>query len=118
MPLFQSILQVGSTKGLISKIYGQISKEANTGWKLCNERERWEMDIGVITQEQWRRILEMGPMVSVSPPQKISHLMLINTAYYIPKQLFKFGRRPDDKCPRCQGAGDLIHMVWRCPKLF
>lgn len=27
-----------------------------------------------------------------------------------------FGRR-SDKCPRCRETGDLIHMVWRCPKL-
>lgn len=116
-PLFQSILQVGPTKGLISKIYGQISKDVNSGGKLHTERARWEEDIGVITQEQWKRILEMGPLVSVSPSQKISHLMLLNRAYYTPKRLFKFGCRTDDRCPRCRGTGDLIHMLWRCPKL-
>lgn len=35
-----------------------------------------------------------------------------------PKRLFLFGRRTDANCPRCQGFGDLIHMVWRFPKLF
>lgn len=24
----------------------------------------------------------------------------------------------DDKCPRCRGTGDLIHMVWRYPKIL
>lgn len=43
--------------------------------------------------------------------------MLIHRAYYTPKKLFRFGLRLDANCPRCGEVGDLIHMVWRCPKL-
>lgn len=67
---------------------------------------------------QWKRILKFGPLVPVSPSQKVSHLVLLHRAYYTPKKLYMFGRRPDDRCPRCRETGDLIHMVWRCPKLF
>lgn len=77
-----------------------------------------EANTGEITEEQWRRILEMGPKISVSPSQKVFHLILIHRAYYTPKNLYGYGRRTDAKCPRCQETGDLIHMMWRCPKLF
>lgn len=73
---------------------------------------------GVITDEQWSRILELSPQASVTPSQKMSQLFLLHRVYYTPKKLFRYGYRVDDKCPRCQGTDDLIHMMWRCSKLF
>ena len=67
-PLFQNLVKVGPTKGPISEIYRQIIKKINTGSNLLKVRERWEEDIGEISQEQWKKILEMGSKVSVSPP--------------------------------------------------
>lgn len=58
--------------------------------------------MGVITYDQWMRILEFGPLVSVSPSQKSSHLLLLHRAFYTPKKLYMFGRRSDDGCPRCK----------------
>lgn len=60
----------------------------------------------------------MSPQVSVPPSQKMLQLFFLHIVYYTPKKLFRYGYRVDDKCPRCQGTGDLIHMMWRCPKLF
>lgn len=84
---------------------------------LSGTRERWEADVGEIADDQWKRILESGPLVLVSPSQQALHLLLLHRAYYTPKKLHRFGRRLDDKCPRCLETGDLIHMMWRCPKL-
>lgn len=84
---------------------------------LPGDRDRWAADVGEITDDQWKRILELGPEVSVSPSQTASHLLLLHRAYYTPKKLFMFGRRADGECPRCRRTGDLIHMLWRCPKL-
>lgn len=72
---------------------------------------------GGMADDQCDRILALGPLVSVSPLQRASHLLLVHRAYYTPKKLYRFFRRIDDKCPRCLETGDLIHMMWRCPKL-
>lgn len=32
--------------------------------------------------------------------------------------MFKLGWKQNDECPRCKATGDLIHMVWKRPKLF
>lgn len=111
-------MQVNPTRGLISRIYDQLSKPDNSRGILYRLKAKWEEDIGGMTQEQWAKTLELSVQVSVSPSQRLSHLLLLNRAYYTPKRLFKFGRRPNDNCPRCQRSGDLIHMLWRCPKLF
>ena len=62
--------------------------------------------------------MEREHLVTVSPAQRFSFLMLIHRTYYTPKRLFNFGWRVDAGCPRCHDTGDLIHMIWRCPKLF
>lgn len=54
-PLLHSILQAAPTKGLISKIYNQLSKEANSEDLFNDVKVRWEEDVGVITQAQWKR---------------------------------------------------------------
>lgn len=70
-------------------------------------------------ETQWERILELAPLVSLSLPQRMSHLFLLYRAYYTLQKLFRFVRRQDYTCPRCGRAeGDLIHMFWRCPRLF
>lgn len=75
--------------------------------------------VGNINVTQWNRILELAPLVSLSPSQRMSHLFLLYRTYYTPLILFRFGRRSDSSCPRC---GDLeavmLHMFWRCPKRF
>lgn len=117
IPLLQKITKAEATKGLISEIYAQITNRINIQAGSSGNRDRWEAHVGVITDKQWKRFLEFGPEVSVSPSQKASHLLLLHRAYYTPKKLYMFGRRSDDECPRCRETGDLIHMMWRCPKL-
>lgn len=117
IPLLQTIIKSESSKGLISEIYTQLIKRINMQVGLPGGRVRWAADGGEITDAEWKRILEFGTEVSVSPSHKASHLMLLHRSYYTPKKLFMFGRRINDECPRCRRTGDLIHMVWRCPKL-
>lgn len=115
--LLNKIVRTSSTKGLISAIYGQMIDRMTMLQMLSGTRERWEADVGEIADDQWSRILEFGRLVSVSPSQQASHLLLLHKSYYTPKKLYRFGQRLDDKCPRCSEIGDLIHMMWRCPKL-
>lgn len=118
VPLLQKVIKSDNAKGHISEIYTQLSSKSIVRSEHLKCREKWEEDIGEITGAQWKKILELGHAVSVSPSQKISHLMLIHRAYYTPKKLYRFGLKSDAKCPRCHEVGYLIHMVWRCPKLF
>lgn len=116
--IFQKLDMQGGHGGSIAEMYPDICKSIiETPGKLkC--RSKWEEDLGVISDEQWKEILAGGHQVSVSPAQKVSQLMLLHRTYYTPKRLFRFGGRKDDKCPRCQESGDLMHMIWKCPKLF
>lgn len=115
--LLNKVVWVSNLKGLISEIYDQLTVRATSLESLSRSREAWEADVGELRVDQWERIFGLDPLVSLSPSQRASHLLLVHRAYYTPKRLRRFGRRPDDKCPRCSGTGDLIHLMWRCPKL-
>lgn len=117
VPLLDRIARTNSTKGLIAMAYGHLAERLLAPQATMGVRARWEADVGEIADYQWKKILESGPLVSVSPSQQASHLLLLHRAYYTPERLFRFGNRPDDKCPRCLDTGDLTHMMWRCPKL-
>lgn len=115
--LLNKVVRATNLKGLISGIYDQLTARATNLELLSRTREAWEVDVGELGEDQWKRVLGLGPLVSLSPSQRASHLLLVHRAYYTPKRLHRFGRRPDNKCPRCSGTGDLIHLMWRCPKL-
>lgn len=99
-------------------MYARLVARIISGVGPSKSTVRWERDVGVMTMEEWDRILKRGALVSISSSQKISHLFLIYRVYYTPKKMFKHGWRQNDECPRCKVTGDFIHMVWKCPKLF
>lgn len=47
------------------------------GMEVPKEKKNWEKDVGIISEIHWNRILELAPLVSVSPSQKMSHLFLL-----------------------------------------
>lgn len=117
-PIYQKIGRSGGSGGFIAKIYPYICRGSIEGPERLRSRSKWEEDLGTVSDEQWKKLLERGHLVSVSPAHKVSYLMLLHRTYYTPKRLFEFGWRVDARCPRCQDTGDLIHMIWKCPKLF
>lgn len=77
------------------------------------------MDVGKITDAQWNSIVASIDQLSLSLTQRLTRFYILHRAYYTPKRLFMFGGRPDASRPRCVSVtGDLIHMLWRCPKLY
>lgn len=59
-----------------------------------------------------------GPLVSVSAAQKLLQLFILHRVYRTPVQLHHWGSRDTPICPKCQvHPGDLLHMLWKCPKL-
>lgn len=49
---------------------------------------------------------------------KAQHYYTICDLYFTPAKLHRWGKREDDKCPRCdQGPADIIHMFYVCEKL-
>lgn len=118
MPLLRKLVNSKGSRGLISEIYRSIIKAGQEGEVEPKRRTKWGEEIGTITEEQWKFNLALGPRVSLSPSQGVSHLYLIYRLYYTPEKLFRFGKRQEASCQRCgDGRGDLIHMLWRCPKL-
>lgn len=72
-----------------------------------------------LTYAQWNGIVASIDLLFLLAAQKRTPLYIIHRPYYTPKRLFQFGRRTEAFCPRCRATtGDLIHMLWRCPKLY
>lgn len=85
--------------GTIAEIYPHICKNSIETPEKRKSRGKWERELGAISDGQWREILVGGHRVSISPAQRISHLMVIHRTYYTPKRLFEFGRGTDANCP-------------------
>lgn len=83
-------------------------------------RRKLEGDLGAINGETGNLCLASASLVSVSASQKLSHLYPLHQAYRTPVQLYKWGgARNTPLCSKCvRDHGDLIHMLWKCPKLF
>lgn len=118
LPIYERISRSDGPNGPIAEFYPYICRNSIMSSENLKCRSKWERDLGRIPDDQWKKILAGGNQVSVSPAQKMSYLMLLHRTYYTPKKLFEWGRRGDAKCPRCQNTGDLIHMIWKCPKLY
>ncbi|XP_073484916.1 vomeronasal type-2 receptor 26-like [Aquarana catesbeiana] len=63
VPLLESIVRSNSTKGQIAKVYGQLAEKMLAPQEAMGVRARWEADVGEITDLQWKKILEYGPLV-------------------------------------------------------
>lgn len=81
----------GKSKGFISDIYLDLCGGSIECPESLKSRGKWEEDLGAISDGQWRKVLERGHLVSVSPTQVVSFLMLVHRPYYTPKRMFEFG---------------------------
>lgn len=116
--IIQDVFMDEDKKGMISRCYNTLFVRIQDPSKLPY-RQRWEEDIGRIDWDSWDLCLMNAPLVSISASQKLSHLYLLHRAYRTPLQLYKWGIRDSPLCPKCErDHGDLLHMVWKCPKLF
>lgn len=84
IPELQKVINSETGKGLISKIYSHINKGRMGGMEPPLYRINWEKDVRDISETQWIRILELAPLVSLSPSQRMSHLFLLYRTYYTP----------------------------------
>lgn len=84
----------------------------------CNVVSAWERDLGQITGEQWEEALQSISTCSLNVAQKVSQLFIALRVHYTPRKLHRMGRAADPLRCRCrQHDGDLIHLLWRCPRL-
>lgn len=81
-------------------------------------RAQWEQDLGPLSDDHWTMALSAVPKVLLSTTQKLTQLFILHRLYYTPEKLFKWKRRDSPLCPHCRGGpANVIHMLWRCPKL-
>lgn len=115
--LVKEVMQVRDRKGRISRVYSTLASGVHDPAKFpC--RSKWEQDAGIIGGDTWDLCLQSIPLSSVSPSHKLSQLFILHRSYRTPLQLFHWGRRESPLYPKCkQQEGDLIHLLWRCPKL-
>lgn len=80
--------------------------------------DRWESDVGGFAEEQWEEVLQAVPACSLSVSQRMTQLYITQRVHLTPVRLFKMGLREDPLCDRYpRDHGDLIYLLWRCPKL-
>ena len=116
-PVFRAICQARDTKGMISHCYNMLLSSFLEGHPM-RVAEQWEADLGPIEGEVWEEALQAVNACSLNVSQKISQLYILLRVHYTPVRLFRMGRASDPLCGRCRAAqGDLIHLLWRCPKL-
>lgn len=94
----RKLVNASSTKGLISDLYGRLNATGQEGTVENKNRIKWEGDVGPLSDSQWEHVLALGPRISLSPSQIVSHLYLIYRTYYTPLKLFRFGKKPDAMC--------------------
>lgn len=117
MPIFKVICLVTDAKVLISQCYSMLLRKYLDGYPT-KARENWEWDAG--TNVGWSKGDALQALVSSSliPSQKLSQLYIILRAHRTPTRLHAMGLLTDPICGRCKrDRGDLIHLIWRCPKL-
>lgn len=116
--IVQGILMENEKKGMIPRGYNIILNALQDPASLpC--RRKWVEDVGPLDGEMWSLCLASAPVVSVSASQKLSQRYLLHRAYRMPARLHRWGLRDTPLCPKCKrDHGDLLHMFWKCPKLF
>lgn len=116
-PLYGNFCCAPQEKAL-SQIYSILNSTTQNSSSVPCKRE-WERDLGDISEEVWEMFLHSVNIVSVLPSHKLSQLFILHRAYRTPSQLHRWGRRDSPICPKCNiEEGTLIHLLWRCPKLF
>ena len=79
---------------------------------------KWERDVGQLDGEQWEEIFQGVSICSLNVAQRLTQLYIIFRVYYTPHRLQLMGMQNEDTCTRCErDHGDLIPLLWRCPKL-
>lgn len=77
---------------------------------------KWERDVGIFEENQWEEAAV--PQCFLNVAQWLSQLYLLLRVHYTPARLVRMGVRDDPSYTRCiRDHGDLIHLLWRCPKL-
>lgn len=103
---------------MISQIYLTLSSRTQDSVRLPR-RHRWEQDVGEIGSDDWELCLQSIPIISVSTSYRLSQLFILHRSHSTRVLLQRWHRRESPLCSKCKGAnGDLIHLLWRCPKLF
>lgn len=116
-PIFHILHEATDTKGIISQCYLMLLSSFLEGNPM-KAMAQWEEDLGPITGEQWEEALQAVNTCSLNVSQKVSQLYILLRVHYTPVKLHKMGKLQDPLCNRCRNVpGDLIHLLWRCPKL-
>lgn len=117
-PLMADVMLTEDRKGMISRVYARLIHSTHDASNLLC-RKGWEKDLGPIDGETWELCLASAPLASVSTSHKLLHIFLLHRVYRTPTKLQKWGLRDSPICPKCdKQEGDLLHMMWKCPKLF
>lgn len=116
-PVFHVLQSSSVTKGTISTCYQMLLAKYLDAYP-CKAIDAGRGDLGQVTEDQWEEALQAIPTCSLNVAQKVSQLYIILRVHYTPSKLHKMGRVSDPICCRCrQHNADLIHLLWRCPKL-
>lgn len=116
-PILSQLKTAEISKGFISQCYSTLSSKYLSKHPLTIKR-KWEADIGPLDEDQWEEALQSVAICSLNVTQRLTQLYTLLRVYYTPHRLHAMGLTPTLLCTRCKrDHGELIHMLWRCPKL-
>ena len=113
----ESLLTSGIKKKHISITYDLLM--ANNDAHTVLVKEKWENDLGIqIENDQWSLLLIDAQQGLISARYKICNFNVLHRIHYTPEKISRFKGDASPYCTRCESeVGNLLHMLWGCPKL-
>lgn len=117
LPLSSINDEVSHFKGFISRSYAMLLSIFLAGFPT-KVTSPWERDVGTLEEDQWAEALQAIQGCSLNAAQRLSQLYIVLRVHLTPARLHRMGISESADCTRCaRDHGDLIHLLWRCPKL-
>uniref|UniRef100_A0A803JEC5 Reverse transcriptase domain-containing protein n=1 Tax=Xenopus tropicalis TaxID=8364 RepID=A0A803JEC5_XENTR len=112
----EATLYQPQTKKLLSRIYTHLL--ATNVKPFERAYNLWTTAIPSLTLEHWEETTETCYEFLISIRDRLIQYKVLHQLYITPTKLHRFGKAPDDCCPRCKSPrADFIHLIWSCPPI-
>lgn len=101
----------------ISQVYQTLVTHSTP--TLAGLRERWEVDVGSLEEEDWREALASPRGAAISMRLRLIQFNYLHRVYYTRVRLWRAGLIASPACCRCDAEeGTFIHTVWLCQRIL
>lgn len=106
-----------NSKKMVSNIYKHLRTHFSEN--SLDIKKKWELEINVTEDDEWKLVCEQGHRVTHSPVWKEFNWKLKMRYFKIPSVTSKYDKNNKNLCwMKCKQIGDHIHIFWDCPILI